>query len=31
VGYWALLRDPDGHTLEISFGQELRLAVEHAA
>ena len=31
VGYWALLRDPDGHTLELSFGQELKLAVERAA
>ena len=31
VGYWALLRDPDGHTLEISYGQELKLAVEHPA
>ena len=30
VGYWALLRDPDGHTLEISHGQEVRLTVEHA-
>jgi lactoylglutathione lyase len=29
VGYWALFSDPDGHTLEVSFGQELRLAVEH--
>lgn len=28
VGYWALLSDPDGHTLEISFGQEVGLAVE---
>ena len=27
VGYWAFLRDPDGHTLEISFGQEVALAV----
>ncbi len=27
VGYWAFLRDPDGHTLEISFGQEVGLAV----
>jgi len=27
VGYWALLRDPDGHTLEIAHGQELGLAV----
>jgi catechol 2,3-dioxygenase-like lactoylglutathione lyase family enzyme len=23
VGYWAFLRDPDGHTLEITFGQEV--------
>ena len=30
VGYWALLRDPDRHTLEISFGQEVRLTVEQA-
>jgi len=28
VGYWALLRDPDGHNLEISFGQEVALAVD---
>ena len=28
VGYWAFLRDPDGHTLEISFGQEVGLTVE---
>ena len=28
VGYWALLRDPDGHTLEVAFGQEVRHAVE---
>lgn len=27
VGYWAFLRDPDGHTLEISHGQEVGLAV----
>ena len=27
IGYWALLADPHGHTLEISFGQELLLAV----
>lgn len=31
VGYWALLRDPDGHTLEISYGQELGRIVEDAA
>lgn len=23
VGYWAYLRDPDGHTLEVSFGQDI--------
>jgi len=28
VGYWAFLRDPDGHTLELAYGQELALAVE---
>ncbi len=27
VGYWAFLSDPDGHTLELSFGQEVGLAV----
>jgi len=27
VGYWAFLRDPDGHTLEISFGQEVGITV----
>lgn len=31
VGYWALLRDPDGHTLELAHGQELGLAVDGAA
>lgn len=31
VGYWAFLRDPDGHQLEISYGQEIGLTVEHAA
>lgn len=25
VGYWAFLRDPDGHSLELSFGQEVGL------
>ena len=28
VGYWAFLRDPDGHTLEVSHGQDVGLAVE---
>jgi catechol 2,3-dioxygenase-like lactoylglutathione lyase family enzyme len=27
VGYWAFLRDPDGHTLEVSHGQDVELAV----
>ena len=27
IGYWAFLRDPDGHTLEVSFGQQVGLAV----
>jgi len=27
VGYWAYIVDPDGHNLEISFGQEVGLAV----
>jgi catechol 2,3-dioxygenase-like lactoylglutathione lyase family enzyme len=30
VGYWALLGDPDGHTLEISFGQEIGMAIDGA-
>lgn len=30
VGYWVFLRDPDGHTLELSFGQEVGLTVEQA-
>jgi catechol 2,3-dioxygenase-like lactoylglutathione lyase family enzyme len=30
VGKWAFLRDPSGHTLELSFGQEVRQAIaEH--
>jgi len=28
VGYWALISDPDGHSLELSFGQEVGLATE---
>lgn len=27
VGYWALIRDPDGHTLEVAYGQDVGLAV----
>jgi catechol 2,3-dioxygenase-like lactoylglutathione lyase family enzyme len=30
VGYWALIADPDGHTLELSHGQEVALAVASA-
>ena len=31
VGYWAYIVDPDGHNLEISFGQEVGLSVDAAA
>lgn len=31
VGYFALISDPDHHTLEISHGQEVGLTVEKAA
>jgi lactoylglutathione lyase len=31
VGYWALMRDPDGHTLEVAFGQEVGSAIEGGA
>ncbi len=27
VGYWALIRDPDGHTLEVAHGQDVGLTV----
>jgi catechol 2,3-dioxygenase-like lactoylglutathione lyase family enzyme len=27
VGYWAFLSDPDGNTLEISYGQEIALTL----
>jgi catechol 2,3-dioxygenase-like lactoylglutathione lyase family enzyme len=30
VGYWAFIRDPDGHTLEIAYGQEVALTVGQA-
>jgi catechol 2,3-dioxygenase-like lactoylglutathione lyase family enzyme len=30
VGYWAFLRDPDGHTLELAHGQEVGLTVFEA-
>ena len=31
VGYWALIRDPDGHTLEVAYGQEVATTIERAA
>lgn len=31
AGYLAMLDDPDGHTLELSYGQEVGLAVEGPA
>ena len=31
VGYWALIRDPDGHTVELSYGQEVALVVEESS
>jgi catechol 2,3-dioxygenase-like lactoylglutathione lyase family enzyme len=31
VGYWAFITDPDGHTLEVSYGQEVGLTVERAS
>ena len=30
VGYWVLISDPDHHTLELSYGQEVGLTVENA-
>ncbi|MEG4964314.1 MULTISPECIES: VOC family protein [unclassified Microcoleus] len=30
IGYWAFLRDSDGHTLELSYGQEIGFTVEDA-
>jgi catechol 2,3-dioxygenase-like lactoylglutathione lyase family enzyme len=30
VGYWAFLQDPDGHTLELSYGQEILFTVQQA-
>lgn len=31
VGYWAFLSDPDGHTVELSFGQDVGLKVAEAS
>ncbi|MBD2436201.1 VOC family protein [Nostoc sp. FACHB-110] len=30
VGYWAFIRDPDGHNLEIAYGQEVNSAIAQA-
>lgn len=30
VGYWAFIGDPDGHTLEISYGQEVEFTLKNA-
>ena len=30
IGYWAFLTDPDGHILELSYGQEVTFTVEHS-
>lgn len=30
VGYWALLADPDGNTLELSYGQEVALTLDRS-
>jgi catechol 2,3-dioxygenase-like lactoylglutathione lyase family enzyme len=27
VGYWALIRDPDGHTLEVAHGQQIEFTL----
>jgi lactoylglutathione lyase len=29
VGYWAIVADPDGHNLELSYGQEVAFTVAH--
>jgi len=30
VGYWTIIRDPDGHSVEFSHGQDVGLAVEES-
>jgi catechol 2,3-dioxygenase-like lactoylglutathione lyase family enzyme len=30
VGYWGLIVDPDGHNLELAYGQQVGLTVEDA-
>jgi catechol 2,3-dioxygenase-like lactoylglutathione lyase family enzyme len=31
VGYWGMMSDPDGHNLEVAFGQEVGLTVERSS
>ena len=31
VGYWAFIEDPDGHNLEISYGQEVGFTVSRGS
>jgi catechol 2,3-dioxygenase-like lactoylglutathione lyase family enzyme len=31
VGYWGLIVDPDGHNLELAYGQQVGLTVEGAS
>jgi catechol 2,3-dioxygenase-like lactoylglutathione lyase family enzyme len=31
VGYWGMIEDPDGHNLELAYGQEVGLTVDDAA
>ncbi len=30
VGYWGIIEDPDGHNLELAYGQEVGFTVERA-
>jgi len=30
VGYWAFLRDPSGHTLELAFEQQITFTLKQA-
>lgn len=30
VGYWGIIADPDGHHLELAFGQHVGTTVDHA-
>lgn len=30
VGYWAFIRDPDGHNLEVAYGQEVNFTIAQA-